>query len=220
MKDESYKAYVGHSAFRTEFLHCIQEINGADALVAMGYTASDTRAEERLASLIASPVFDLDVSHFNFRYSSTDFLRALCRYLQMEPEDVDTEIERLKVEISRWNNSFCCFLCLDTGFKRTHQSNLALSVCESQCRIILGKTLGLLPRDEQIAEVCNLIERHQDETAGYAGIWGTVQSYLFYYALDSAIRFSIDGEFIEEFQWSVPEKAELLRVSKLLAQRK
>ena len=96
MKDESYKAYVGHSAFRIEFLHRIQEINAADSLVAMGYAASDTKAEERLASLIASPVFDLDLDHFDSRYSSTDFLRALCRYLQMDSEDIDTEIARLQ----------------------------------------------------------------------------------------------------------------------------
>lgn len=199
--------YLGHSSFRTEFLHRIQEIDLVDALVAMGYCKEDQKAQQRLESVVASPVFDLDVPDTDLELNPVHFLHSLCQYLKMDPDAVEKEIDRLQKGMANWKNAFSCFLWLDTGFKRTHQSIQVLSATQDHRHIELGKTLGFLDMNEQIDEVQKVIAQHQHETDGDAGLWGIVKSYLFYYGPDSAIRLSTTGEILEHYQEGISSNA-------------
>ena len=173
----------------------------------LGYAPDNRQALERLLTTVEDDYYGLDQSRFDFRYSGADFLRALCRQLDLPPEPVEAEINRVQNELKAETTAFKPYLWVDTHFRRSTQPLFALAACESQRYLPLDWRLPQRPEAEQLSTVRALIEKHWQATEGDLGIWGQIQAYWYYYAKEQYWLFSPQGEWLEEATGPVPSQA-------------
>ncbi|MCH8553001.1 MAG: hypothetical protein LAT62_13775 [Natronospirillum sp.] len=188
----------------------LSQVDTSDLLHRLGYAPDNQRALERLMLTVESDDYGLRQSRFDFRYSGADFLRALCRQLDIAPEPVEAEIRRVQDSLREETMAYRPFIWIDTHFRRASQPLFALAACESQRHIGLDWRLAAkAPWEEQLRQVRARIARHWQETQGELGIWGQVQEYWYFYAEGQAVRLKPTGELIESHQGSVPSRASL-----------
>lgn len=83
----------------------------------LGYAPDNRQALERLFTTVEDDNYGLGQSHFDFRYSGADFLRALCRQLDLPPEPVEAEITRVQRELMAELTAFKPDLMVDSPKK-------------------------------------------------------------------------------------------------------
>ena len=196
-------------ALQTALRARLKEHNTESVLRQLGYTPDNRQALARLLNTAEDDNYGLGQSHFDFRYSGADFLRALCRQLDLPPETVEAEISRVQRESMAELKAFKPFLWVDTHFKRQNQPLFALAACESQRYLPLHWQLPQQSRANQLATVRTLIDKHWQSTQGNLGIWGETQEYWYFYADEQYWRFSPQGDWLDELAGPVPNKARM-----------
>lgn len=182
----------------------------------MGYAPDDDKASARVQTVLDSPFYGLESSHFDFKYGGVGFLQALGRALGIDDTALETEIERVQTQLRAESDAFRPYLWVDTQFKRQNQPIFALAFCEPHRYLYFSKRTALQPLSEQLREVRQRILSHMRQTGGEVVLWGRVHRYLYYYAEGKALVFSTDGELLGERDRSVPDKASAHYQGKLL----
>ena len=173
----------------------------------LGYACDNQKAALRLQQVIESPRYGLDESHYDFRYSSTEFFRAVCQVLGMDPEQVTAEISDVQAELNEARVAWRPFIWVDTHFRRENQPVFILGLCESSRYLRLHWTLARKPISEQLEIVRGRIAEHWQATSGQLGVWGQIQEYWYYYQEDTAYRLTPTGELIKHHHGSVRNRA-------------
>lgn len=192
---------------KTQLQEQLRQHDTDTVLRQLGYAPDNRLALERLLTTVEDDYYGLDQSRFDFRYSGADFLRALCRQLDLPPEPVEAEINRVQNELKAETTAFKPYLWVDTHFRRTTQPLFALAACESQRYLPLDWRLPQRPEAEQLATVRALIDKHWQATKGDLGIWGQIQVYWYYYAEEQYWLLSPKGEWLDEDTGPVPSQA-------------
>lgn len=195
--------------FQTHLRARLRQHETESVLRKLGYAPDNRRALERLFTTVEDDNYGLGQSHFDFRYSGADFLRALCRQLDLPPESVEAEIIRVQRELTAELTAFKPYLWIDTHFTRQNQPLFALAACESQRYLPLDWQLPQQSLVHQLVTVRKLIDQHWQSTEGNLGIWGTIQAYWYFFADDQYWRFSTQGDWLDENEGPVPNRASL-----------
>ena len=176
-------------------------------LTQLGYSAEDEKAWARVQSVLESPFYGLESSHFDFKYGGVAFIQALGRVLGMEYTALDTEIERIQTHLRAESDAFRPYLWVDTRFKRQNQPIFALAFCEPHRHLYFAKSTSLRPMANQLNEVRQRIHTHMQQTGGTVALWGPVHQYFYYYSDNKALVFSPEAELIGERLGPVPGRA-------------
>ncbi len=187
-----------------------QALQGRDTgavLRQLGYTADNQAALTRLLATVESEHYGLDQSRFDFRYSGADFLRALARVLDLDPEPVAAEIDRVQTFLKDNATAFRPYIWVNTHFRRTTQPLFALAACEPQRYLGLDWQLPRQPMEKQLVKVRQCIAEHWADTQGDLGIWGTIQEYWYFWQPRRAVRLSPEGNVLGDWERAVPSRA-------------
>lgn len=196
-------------SLQTELQERLKQHDTQTVLRQLGYAPDNQKALERLLLTVEGDCYGLDQSRFDFRYSGADFLRALGRQLDLPPEPVEAEIQRVQHALKDEITAFKPYLWVDTHFQRQSQPLFALAICESQRYLPLDWRLPREPKDRQLAVVRERIKKHWQETQGDLGIWGRIQCYWYCYADEQYWWFSPEGDWLDEHTGPVPSRASL-----------
>lgn len=178
-----------------------------EVLRQLGYTPDNQWALARLMATVEGEFYGLDESRFDFRYSGADFLRALARILEIDPEPVEAEVARVQGFLKDKATAFQPFIWVDTHFRRTGQPIFALAACEPQRYLRLDWQLPGEPWGRQLDQVRQCMAEHWADTGGTLGIWGTIQEYWYFYEKRRALRLSPAGDILGEWERPVPGRA-------------
>lgn len=195
----------------TDFQQALQqrlrEHDIGQVLRQLGYAPDNRQAMARLLQAVESPCHGLDQSHYDFRYSSPEFLRALCRVLDLAPEPVEAEITRIQAALQHAREAWRPFIWVDTHFRRQSQPLFALAACESQRYLRFDWPLAQQPLAQQLPVVRGRISEHWQTTGGQLGIWGAIQEYWYFYQHERACRLNPAGAVIGFHTGPVPSQA-------------
>lgn len=193
--------------FKTDLVLRVAAIPNDDILEAMGYRKPTTAHRERLRSVVDDPEFGLNGGGFDFKYSSEQFLRALCVVTGMELGRVDQRIQRIRKYLDEEREAFKPYIWVDTGFQRQSQPTFALAVSEYQRYLHFSKGFWRFSIDRQLGSAQYRVRDHVYETGGVLGIWGEIKQYWFHYKKDAAYLLALNGEVIGKHIGHVPDLA-------------
>lgn len=188
--------------FKTELVVRLAALNEADVLKGMGYRTPTARHHQRLQQVLDDPEFGLASGAFDFRYSSEEFLKALCAAVGVQPVHIDQQIARIQARLEEERQAFKPYLWVDTGFRRTSQPIYALAVCEPQRYLHFPQGFWRYSIEQQLNLAQRRVKQHVAETYGNLGIWGEIKQYRFYYKNDAAYLLARDGSVMGEHQGS------------------
>ncbi len=182
--------------FKTDLVLRVAAIPDDDILKAMGYHKPTSAHRERLRSVVDDPEFGLSDGGFDFKYSSQEFLRALCVVTGIDTELADQRIQRIQKHLEEEREAFKPYIWVDTGFQRQSQPIFALTICEPQRYLHFPKDFWRLSIDRQLGGAQCRVREHVYETGRDLGIWGEIKQYWFYYKKNAAYLLALNGEVI------------------------
>jgi len=121
--------------------------------------------------------------HYDFKYTSNDFLHYLLKSLDLITESRD-EITRYKKRLNAIQAiKHDPYIFIDTHFKRKGESILLLSGRASLRTIKIDKeTLVFKSKLEVFTLVSNIVKKHYAQHQGILPLWGEIHSYIYYHA--------------------------------------
>jgi hypothetical protein len=182
--------------FKTDLTIRVAATSHNDILTAMGYVRPTTANRKRLQRVLECPDFGLGEGGFDFKYSSEDFLGALCRAVGMEEPVVEQRIAKLTTRLEEERRVFKPYIWIDTGFTRKSQPLFALAACDDQRYLRFVEGFWRYSLTDQLGETQSRIRAHVAETGGELGIWGKIKQYWFYYEKNAAYLFNLRGEVL------------------------
>lgn len=158
----------------------------------MGY--QDTvKPLQRIHNLLEDPELGLDDSNYDFKYSSQEFLVKLCESAGLSERSYLPNINSIKSEIKRRRSSFKSYVFIDTEFKRTTESIIAIACMQANQYFSLDYSIRKRPKSEQLSHVLKFINTHYQESSGRLPLFGGIKRYWFYYENNKAYKISTDG---------------------------
>lgn len=118
--------------FKTDLILRAAQFSREDILQRMGYQRQNGTLRQRLERVLTSEYFGLEKGGFDLRFSGPEFVRALCRVLDMDPEIIDQRIASIQQYLEEERSAFKSYIWVDTGFKRPSQPIFALALLEHQ----------------------------------------------------------------------------------------
>ncbi|RBP68622.1 hypothetical protein [Marinobacter nauticus] len=182
--------------FKTDLTIRVAATSHNDILTAMGYVRPTTANRKRLQRVLECPDFGLSGGGFDFKYSSHDFLRALCRAVGMEKLVVEQRIAKITTRLEEERRAFKPYIWVDTGFMRKSQPLFALAACDDLRYLRFVEGFWRYSLTDQLGETQSRIRAHVAETGGKLGIWGKIKQYWFYYEKNAAYLFNLRGEVV------------------------
>ncbi|KAA1173950.1 hypothetical protein FWJ25_11120 [Marinobacter salinexigens] len=193
--------------FKTDLIVRVAGQARDNILRSMGYGKPTQAQFERLQVVLDDPEFGLGQSHFDFKYSSDNFLRALCVAVGINAKVADARIQKIRSRLEEERQAFKPFIWVDTGFVRKSQPIFALAVCEHQRYLHFPEDFWRLSIDEQLGVAKCRVQEHVYENGRELGIWGEIKQYWFYYEKDAAYLLSLNGEVISRHEGPVANQA-------------
>jgi len=189
----------GHNVinnFKTDLIIRVAAKSHNDILKTMGYVRPTAANRKRLQRVLECPNFGLGGGGFDFKYSSKDFLGALCRAVGMEKLVVEQRIAKLITRLEQERRAFKPYIWIDTDFMRKSQPLFALAACDHQRYLQFVEGFWRYSLTDQLGEAQSRIRAHVAETGGELGIWGKIKQYWFYYEKNAAYLFNLHGEVV------------------------
>lgn len=167
----------------------------------LGYQASNSKALKRLNEVLSDVHLGLALSNFDNKYSTIEYVNALCETLSIE--NYKHQLAPLR-ELAR----YCLFgfapsIFVDTDFKRSSQPIFILAVLESSRNISFECKQALEPLDQQILTVQQWIVEHYKANEGKMLIWGDIQRYAYFYAEGRKLIFSNEGKLLDDIEVNI-----------------
>jgi hypothetical protein len=201
------------TTFITQLNQIIAPLNKRQLLKSIGYRTT-TKARERLNSLLESESvyswLKTSEANYDMKYTSTEFIEKIATALSLDDTIVQTELQYAKQRNSDIRALQSNYIFVDTGFKRKHESVMALAVCEFQRYISLDtEKLVDMSFDDRLLHVRSLIKEHYSKNNAKAGIWGDIKHYIWFYGDNQRILLSSDGIIMSDDTPTTLSKATL-----------
>ena len=165
----------------------------------MGYQDS-VKPLQRIHNLLEDPELGLDDSHYDFKYTSQEFLVKLCESAGLSESNYVPNINSIKSEIKSRRSSFKSYVFIDTEFKRTTESIIAIACMQANQYFSLDYSIRKRPKSEQISHVLQFINTHYQESSGRLPLFGGIKRYWFYYENNKAYKISTDGIVLSDVE--------------------
>ena len=171
-------------------------------VIEMGYTSKRIPiAILRLNDVISSPVLGFESTRLDFKYSHREFVEKALSIIEIPASKVKIELDKIQHALYEESIAFDAYIFVETGFKRTTESIMALGALNSQRYLKIGKAWRYKPFNDQIELAQKMIIEHYTTQSGELGIWGTIQHYVFYYDIKNGktarIYFNNQGKQIK-----------------------
>ena len=170
--------------------------NLEDICQLMGYKGSIPVT--RLHDVMHDQFLGLFKGGYDLKFSDSEFLSKLCSVIGIDINTYQSELDAMHAEHKDRRERFESYVFVDTGFKRTTQPIFALAAYSSQRYLWLEYEVRILPVNEQIEFVQDLIKNHYEQHDAQLGIWGDIKKYLFVYAEGIQLEISPDGHVLTE----------------------
>ncbi len=90
------------------------------------------------------------------------------------------------------------FIFVETDFQRKNEPIFALAAMESTRRIQIQNEIRVLPLDQQIPLVNQIICNHFLNCGGELPMWGEISGYRYFYTKDQSIVMDVNGSVIAQ----------------------
>ena len=160
----------------------------------LGYS-STKKLLERIDTVINSDTLSLANSHFDFHYSTPEFIRNLCEALMIPLVLCNKVIDEIEADLQIKKYKFKSRLFIETNFKRKNEPIFALAALEGRRYIPVDDIQGVLLND-QLKYIQKLIKSHYAEQTEL-DVWGKISQYVYFYDEKTIIIFSTSGDVID-----------------------
>lgn len=164
-----------------------------EILKKMGYRKITEKTITRLNDTLSDKILGLAKSHFDFKYSNIDFIKALCRVCDVDFNDYSDELFESQANFRELHYGFKPYVFIYTGFKRTSQPIFMLAFLERSRNLSLPIRNKRLSIDAQIEYVSCLIIEHYKKMGGYLNVWGEIKQYVFNFTETDYLVLNPDG---------------------------
>jgi len=140
----------------------------------------------------------LKSGHYDFKYTTEQFLINLCKVLEIDDDIIQVELERLNRYYEELDRYRGCHIYINTNFRRKNEPIFALAFCEFKRRIKLNLKDLIYKSGEEIFEyISHIVKKHYVQENGKIGIWGKIVNYVFHHKDDKTFVFDTDGKLVE-----------------------
>lgn len=164
---------------------------------ALGYSTTK-KLSERIGAVTNSDTLSLDSSHFDFHYSTPEFIRKLCEVLMIPLVLCNKVISEIEADLQIKKYKFKSRLFIETNFKRKNEPIFALAALEGRRYIPVDDLQGVLLND-QFKYIQKLIKSHYAEQS-VLEVWGEISQYVYFYDENTIIIFSTSGDVIDSVE--------------------
>jgi len=168
-----------------------------DLAVTLGY-CSTKKLSERIDTVINSNTLSLDSSHYDFHYSTPEFIRKLCEALTIPSAFCNKIIDEIEADLQIKKFRFKSRLFVETNFKRKSEPIFALAALNGRRYLPVEGFQGI-DLNDQLKYIQRLIQSHYAEQT-VLEVWGEISQYVYFYDEKTIIIFSTSGEVIDSVE--------------------
>ncbi len=194
------------TALQQHVRDAMQAVSFNELADSLGYQ-NRARLFDRIQTVVTDPMMGIEGSLYDYKYSSTDFVRTLCQSLGIDADAVEVAIQDVEAQRDVDRETFKSYVFVDTGFRHTTEPIHVLAAVERLRRIPLCKDVRRLALYQQIDIVRSLVRDHYRQCEGTLLVWGKIKQYVFQYADDQHVVFYIDGTVTNTAFSAVPSQA-------------
>ena len=149
----------------------------------MGYHPIHRSSFHRLTSVLESPVLGLEESHYDYRYSSREFLSALCDALGIPESECNAFIANYDDYEQRRQTAYKPWLWVEVSDEeRGRLSGFFTKMAAGSRQIPLPWDTWEYPLEVQLKMAKTLAQQHWESTGGTMGVWGQITGYRLHYS--------------------------------------
>lgn len=171
----------------------LENIEPIEILKRIGYRKITDKTIVRLKDTLSDELLGLDNSHFDFKYSNIEYIKALCLLCDVVFSDHSDELDEYKQNLHKLRHGFKPYVFVYTDFKRDSQPIIALAFMEQSRHLSLPVMNKLKSIDEQVGYVQKLVINHYETVKGHLDLWGEIKHYVFNLSQDEYIVINTDG---------------------------
>jgi len=159
------------------------------------YKGSYNKALEKIESLKNDSLKKyLEKPHFDFYYSSKEFLYKLTEILGLNVEKIKKEVKEIDDYLTKISKLPQPYIFVDTNFKRANQPIFALAFMEGVRRIKINKEeVYNKPLEEVLKNISEFVKKHYKENQGKLPMWGKIHNYVYHHIDGKSYIFDKDG---------------------------
>ena len=158
-----------------------KNLSYAQIVQSMGYqkmVKTQTKAIKRLEHVLSSTELGLTKTDYDFKYSSTEFVYALCRVLDIEKSDYLAHVQQLERYAHKVLSATTPIVYADIIFSDDfHPSFMSMMAVSKFTRIGLDDKVRLLDRCQQRQVIDQLIRAHYMTMTGNIPFDGIINGY-------------------------------------------
>lgn len=158
-----------------------KNLSHAQIIQSMGYQThikTQTRALKRLEHVLSSPELGLTKTSYDFKYSSAEFVHALCRVLDIEKDQYLLLLQQLEQYAHKVLNATMPIVYADVTFSDDFQPSFMSMMAVSKFRrIVLDDEVRLLDRYQQRQVIDGLVSAHYTAMTGNIPFDGIINGY-------------------------------------------
>ena len=189
----------------------LKKTDKVQLLKKMGYSNITNGIKTLDGFLNANSVYQwLKESHFDMKYSSEQFLRALLGELALYNSSAIEEIDSIKEKQLKITKMKIPYIYIDTHFIRKSEPIIVLAAMEGSRRITLDKEeIVNFSLEEILKRVSLIIKEHYKSSGGKLPWWGKIETYIYCHTDSSRYLFDSDGEIIDSNREILESRATL-----------
>lgn len=179
--------------FKDELIEKLNVIDKDHIIESLGYHNTSDKHLSRLNKVIESSTLGIDRAHFDFKYSTNDYILKLADICGIPKREAVQYIKITLEKINNFNKAFKPYAFVNTAFVRKSEPIFILSLTESRRYIRFQDDFRLLTQLKQIETAHDIISKHYSKNDGTVTIWGDIVSYFFFYEYKKSIEISPAG---------------------------
>lgn len=158
-----------------------KSLSHAQIIQFMGYQTTvrtQTRALKRLEHVLSSPELGLTKTGYDFKYSSAEFIHALCRVLGIEKDQYLPLLQQLEQYAHKVLNATMPIVYADVTFSDNFQPSFMSMMAVSKFRTVrLDDEVRLFDRCQQRQVIDELVRTHYTAMSGNIPFDGIINGY-------------------------------------------
>ena len=158
-----------------------KSLTHAQIIQSMGYQTNiktQARALTRLEHVLSSPELGLTKTSYDFKYSSAEFVHALCRVLDIEKDQYLLLLQQLEQYAHKVLNATMPIVYADVTFSDDFQPSFVSMMAVSKFRKIeLDDEVRLVDRYQQRQVIDELVRTHYTAMSGNIPFDGIINGY-------------------------------------------
>lgn len=173
----------------------LTNISNKEVVKKMGYSNIEVGIKTLQSLLDEQDIYTwLKDSHYDFRYTSKEFIKKLCHTLEISDIDYVLLLDTYAQRIKNINLEESSYVYINTNFKRKGEPVFALALMEGRRRINIDKELLFdMNLTQAITYASEIVKTHYKENKGTLPLWGTIQNYIFNYKNQEKVSIDING---------------------------